>query len=58
MVFPDASPAGQRTFAEVFGALEAGTVDRAVVPVEISLAGIVQEVNVLLWVRRAVVFVA
>ena len=58
MVFPDASPAGQRTFADVFGALEAGTVDRAVVPVENSLAGIVQEVNDLLWERRAVEIVA
>lgn len=50
-VLPDAETAGFETVAKVFDALEARAVDVAVLPVENSLAGIVQEVNDLLWER-------
>jgi prephenate dehydratase len=48
-LFPSARCYGTRTFAQTFEALGAGAVDAAVLPVENSLAGIVQEVNDLLW---------
>jgi prephenate dehydratase len=51
-LFPDASPVGHRTFTMAFDALLAGAVDVAVVPVENTLGGIVQEANDLLWERR------
>ena len=46
---PEAATEGYRTFAMAFEALAAGSIDAAVLPVENSLAGIVQEVNDLLW---------
>lgn len=58
MLFPGDVPAGQRTFSDVFAAVLEGAAARAVVPVENSLAGIVQEVNDLLWERRGVEVVA
>ena len=51
-LFPACSPVGQRTFPQVFDGLAAGELDAAVLPVENTLAGIVQEVNDLLWERR------
>ena len=48
-LFPDARPVPCRTFARAFDALSTGEVTRAVLPVENSLGGIVQEVNDLLW---------
>ena len=50
-LFPDARPVPCRTFARAFDALTAGEVGRAVLPVENSLGGVVQEVNDLLWQR-------
>jgi prephenate dehydratase len=50
-LFPGAETEGFRTFARAFDALAAGSVEVAVLPVENSLAGIVQEVNDLLWER-------
>jgi prephenate dehydratase len=50
-LYPDARPLPCRTFARAFDALGAGEVSRAVLPVENSLGGIVQEVNDLLWGR-------
>lgn len=58
VLFPDSEPVGQHTFAQAFSALEAGSVAKAVVPVENSLAGIVQEVNDLLWERSPSIAVA
>jgi prephenate dehydratase len=48
-LYPDARPLPCRTFARAFDALGAGEVAKAVLPVENSLGGIVQEVNDLLW---------
>jgi prephenate dehydratase len=48
-LFPGAQSYGQRTFAQAFDALSSGSVDAVVLPVENSVAGIVQEVNDLLW---------
>ncbi|HET7418884.1 MAG TPA: prephenate dehydratase [Candidatus Dormibacteraeota bacterium] len=48
-VFPDASAVGFATFRLTFEALSMGAVDAAVLPVENSSAGIVQEVSDLLW---------
>ncbi|HKW69230.1 MAG TPA: prephenate dehydratase domain-containing protein [Candidatus Dormibacteraeota bacterium] len=48
-VFPDAQAVGFPTFRLTFGALEMGAVDAAVLPVENSSAGVVQEVSDLLW---------
>ena len=53
-VFPAAEVAGFRSFEDVFEALATGGVDVAVLPVENSLAGIVQEVNDLLWDRGGI----
>jgi prephenate dehydratase len=50
-LFPNASPVGHRTFTMAFDALQAGAVDVAVIPVENTLGGIVQEANDLLWER-------
>ena len=49
VLYPDASPSGQRTFAMTFDALLAASLDLAVLPVENTLHGIVQQVNDLLW---------
>ncbi|MGH7904403.1 MAG: prephenate dehydratase [Candidatus Dormibacteraceae bacterium] len=54
VLFPDAEPVGVRSFADAASALEGGSVAKAVLPVENSLAGIVQEVNDLLWERTLV----
>lgn len=48
-LYPDARPVPCRTFARAFDALSSGEVSRAVLPVENSLGGIVQEVNDELW---------
>ena len=48
-LFPDAEATGFPTFRQAFDALDAGAVDAAVLPVENSSAGIVQEVSDLLW---------
>jgi prephenate dehydratase len=48
-VYPDASAVGFATFRLTFEALSMGAVDAAVLPVENSSAGIVQEVSDLLW---------
>jgi prephenate dehydratase len=48
-VFPDAETVGFDTFSLVFDALAQGRVNTAILPVENSLAGVVQEVNDLLW---------
>ncbi len=57
-LFPDAEPAGQRTFALAVDALLEGRADLAVLPVENTLGGIVQEVNDLLWDRPGLRVVA
>jgi len=48
-VFPDARAVGFATFRLTFEALEMGAADAAVLPVENSSAGVVQEVSDLLW---------
>jgi len=48
-IFPDAQASGYATFRLTFEALEMGAVDAAVLPVENSSAGVVQEVSDLLW---------
>ncbi len=51
-VLPRAQTFGFPTFTRVFDALASREIDAAVLPVENSLGGIVQEVNDLLWERR------
>ena len=53
-LFPGSSLVGFRTFGQVFDAVGGGEVYAAVLPVENTLGGIVQEVNDLLWDRRGV----
>ena len=48
---PEAVTIGYPTFSRVFDAVAAREIDAAVLPVENSLGGIVQEVNDLLWER-------
>ena len=48
-LFPEADAVGFATFRLTFDALAIGAVDMAVLPVENSSAGIVQEVSDLLW---------
>ena len=48
-LFPDGQATGFSTFRLTFDALEMGAVDAAVLPVENSSAGVVQEVSDLLW---------
>src|SRR6266705_4472257 len=50
-VLPQATTIGFPTFTRAFDALASREVDAAVLPVENSLGGIVQEVNDLLWER-------
>jgi prephenate dehydratase len=50
-VWPAATTLGYPTFSRVFDAVASREVDGAVLPVENSLGGIVQEVNDLLWER-------
>jgi prephenate dehydratase len=50
-VLPKAATIGFPTFTRAFDALTSREVDAAVLPVENSLGGIVQEVNDLLWER-------
>jgi prephenate dehydratase len=47
-VYPDYQPIPYRTFEECFGALEDGTVDLAMIPVENSTAGRVADIHYLL----------
>jgi prephenate dehydratase len=49
VMFPDADVRGHRTFGLAFDALRDGAIDVAVLPVENTLGGIVQEVNDGLW---------
>jgi prephenate dehydratase len=49
LLFPYGSSHGYPTFADVFAAVTNSEVHAAVLPVENSLAGVVQEVNDLLW---------
>jgi prephenate dehydratase len=49
VMFPDAELRGHRTFRHAFDALDTGSIDIAVLPVENTLGGIVQEVNDGLW---------
>ena len=51
-VLPRAQTFGFPTFTRVFDAIASREIDAAVLPVENSLGGIVQEVNDLLWERR------
>jgi prephenate dehydratase len=51
-LFPGVTASGYRTFSAVFDALGAGLVEVAVLPVENTLGGIVQEANDLLWERE------
>jgi prephenate dehydratase len=53
-VLPRSTTFGFPTFTRAFDALVAREIDAAVLPVENSLGGIVQEVNDLLWERRDV----
>src|SRR2546430_17133597 len=53
-VLPKATTVGFPTFTRAFDALASREVDAAVLPVENSLGGIVQEVNNLLWERSGV----
>jgi prephenate dehydratase len=53
-VLPNAATVGFPTFTRAFDALASREVDAAVLPVENSLGGIVQEVNDLLWDRSGV----
>ncbi len=53
-VLPNATIIGFPTFTRAFDALAAREIDAAVLPVENSLGGIVQEVNDLLWERPGV----
>lgn len=48
-IFPGAEPVGHATFRLTFEALTIGAVDAAVLPVENTTAGVVQEVTDLLW---------
>jgi prephenate dehydratase len=50
-LFPDGDPVGYPTFRLAFDALVSGEVDSAVLPVENSSAGVVQEVSDQLWER-------
>ncbi len=50
-LLPEAVTIGYSTFSRVFDAVASREVDAAVLPVENSLGGIVQEVNDLLWER-------
>lgn len=49
VLFPGVPAVGFRAFQLVFDALAAGAIERAVLPVENTLGGIVQEVNDCLW---------
>jgi prephenate dehydratase len=51
-LFPDAQATGFQTFRLTFDALAMGAIDAAVLPVENSSAGVVQEVSDLLWERQ------
>ncbi len=51
-VLPKAQTFGFPTFTRAFDALASREIDAAVLPVENSLGGIVQEVNDLLWERK------
>ncbi|HEY1420857.1 MAG TPA: prephenate dehydratase [Candidatus Dormibacteraeota bacterium] len=48
-VFPGGEAVGHPTFRQAFDALSLGAVDAAVLPVENTTAGVVQEVSDLLW---------
>jgi prephenate dehydratase len=48
-LFPNAEAVGFATFRQTFDALSVGAVEAAVLPVENSSAGVVQEVSDLLW---------
>ena len=58
LLFPDATTVGRATFAEAFVEVSRGEAMAAVVPVENSLAGVVQEVSDLLWAHSELTAVA
>ncbi|MHB1526082.1 MAG: prephenate dehydratase [Candidatus Dormibacteria bacterium] len=58
LLFPGATATGLATFAEAFAEVSAGRAAAAVVPVENSLAGVVQEVSDLLWAHSELAAVA
>ncbi|HEV3310766.1 MAG TPA: prephenate dehydratase domain-containing protein [Chloroflexota bacterium] len=53
-LFPGSGTAGYPTFVRAFDALACGAVDVAVLPVENTVAGVVQEVSDLLWTHETV----
>jgi len=58
LLFPGSETVGHQTFAEVFAAMISTSVAAAVLPVENSLAGVVQEVSDLLWAHPQLTAVA
>jgi prephenate dehydratase len=58
MLFPGASTQGLGTFQEVFSEISSNRARAAVLPVENSLAGVVQEVSDLLWLHPDLTAVA
>lgn len=58
LLFPGTETVGHQTFGEVFAAMTKGSVSAAVLPVENSLAGVVQEVSDLLWAHPQMTAVA
>lgn len=52
-LFPGVPTLGHPTFTAVFTAIGSGTAEAAVLPVENSVAGVVQEVSDLLWAHPA-----
>jgi prephenate dehydratase len=58
LLFPGSTTRGLATFQEVFSEIESMRALAAVLPVENSLAGVVQEVSDLLWVHSHLIAVA
>jgi prephenate dehydratase len=58
LLFPGSTTRGLATFQDVFSELDSGRALAAVLPVENSLAGVVQEVSDLLWLHSGLTAVA
>jgi prephenate dehydratase len=58
LLFPGLPTRGRASFQEVFAELDSKRGAAAVLPVENSLAGVVQEVSALLWIHSGVTVVA
>jgi len=58
LLFPGSTTRGLASFQEVFSELDSNRAPAAVLPVENSLAGVVQEVSDLLWTHSGVTAVA